>query len=319
MNDCRYAVWWLGMLTMLAAGPVACGQEIVIIQAVTPAGCVARGAEWMIHGAGLGTLPQGRRVVLWDGVQAIEVPVVLWQDHQVRLLMPRDHRVVPGKSYEVWVENRRRERVSNPGIDVRVCAERDAADDERGRQLAWLVANAHGGTRWRRLQRLRFTTQLWRGQQLVRECQYDWDLRRDIVRVQWDEAAVTVPLRQRPLDERARTALALWQTDSQWLLLPLRLAEPAVRAHLAGTRVVEGRPYEVLQVEWDAAGAGGGGACELFIEPRSYRVVYSTQWTEPPAAAVMVWDQYKRVGPLWLATELRTADQRISYRDISVE
>lgn len=308
----------VGLATMLPS--LADARGLPIVQAITPPDCLRLGEEWTVHGAGFGAAPEGRRVVLWDGMQAIEMPVVWWQDNQIRLLLPRDRRLVSGRVFQVWIENRQRERLSNPGIIVRVCDEPRKGDvDDRSRHLAAAVVEAHGGAEWRRLRRLQFTTQTSRGDQLLRQCRYDWDLRRNVVQVQCGaEDVVTLTLRQAPRDAPARRAWTVWQTDSQQWLLPLRLLEPGVRVQHAGTRVVDGRPYEVLRVGF-APDVLDQNVYELLIEPRSYRVAYSAVLTDAQPAAVVVWDRYKRIGPCWLATEFRSGDQRIRYTDTRVE
>ncbi|MCX7915135.1 MAG: hypothetical protein N3A53_02375 [Verrucomicrobiae bacterium] len=301
-------------------GQLGEGHGLPVIQAVTPPDCLQRGAEWAIHGSGFGEQPRSWRVVLWDGFQSIEMPVVWWQDHQVRLLLPRDRRLVPGQAYQVWIENRRRERLSNPGITVRLCGEAKGGEvDERARQLVAAVVEAHGGRQWRRLRRLRFAAQVLRGEQLLRHCWYDWEVQRGIVTVQCGAEAVSVSVRRRPHDARTREAWAVWQADSQRLLLPLQLQEPGLRVEYGGTRVIEGRPYEVLRVEPMAGAPLAIAVQELLIEPRTYRVAYSGTLTETLATAVVVWDGYKRVGPLWLATELRGGEQHIRYSDLAAE
>ncbi len=309
---------WLWMMVLVT---VAQAQRQPVITGYGNRDCVAPGSELVIQGTGFGDQRGDLQVVLWEAGQSTDLAVVVWRETEVTVRVPRDRRVVPGRQYVVRIERWGGQLVGNFGPPVTICAAAPAegAGQTRARQLAQAVFRANGGEQWRQVNRIRFTFHVAQGDKALLQAAHDWDVAAGTATVAWDNKQVTVNLRRPGADADARAAHARWVNDTYWLLAPLKLLDAGVQLHYVGTRVVEGKQYEVVRTTYEQVGLTPGDRYHFYIDPTTYRVAYWDYQPDTPRAVSGTWEKYEKFGPLLLSTEHKFGDKRIWFTDVAVQ
>ncbi len=315
--------FWLGSLLMatVALGQVATLRQPPLITGYLNQGCVVPGGELTIQGSGFGDRRGDNRVMLWEAGQSVEMFPVLWRDNQLTVRVPADRRVVPGRQYQVRIEDFSGRLISNIGPALTICAEQAAEDPGtvRARQLATAVVQASGGNQWRQVKSIRFTFNVAQGEKTLMTAEHDWNLAAATDTVKWNDKQVTVNLRKPGTDANSKAAYARWVNDSYWLLAPLKLLDAGVRLSYVGTRVVEGRQYEVIRTTYEAVGLTPGDKYNFYIDPTTHRVTYWDYQADTPKAVSGTWEKYEKFGPLTLSTEHKFGDKRIWFTGVEVK
>lgn len=319
MKCSGWSRWWV--VGMLVTTTVARAQRQPVITGYATADCVAPGAALVVQGSGFGERPGDRRVVLWDAGQSVELPVLTWRETEVTVRVPTDRRIAPGRQYLVRLETFGGRWVSSFGPPITICAPAPAEEPNAGRarQLAQAVFRANGGERWREVKRIQFTFHVAEGERELVTATHDWNVAAGTATVTWDGKQVTLDLRKPGTDAEARAAHARWVNDTYWLLAPLKLLDPGVRLRYVGTRVVAGKPYEVIQTSYEQVGLTPDDRYHFYIDPTTYRVAYWDYQPDTPRAVSGTWENYEKFGPLWLSTKHQFGARRIWFTDVTVQ
>jgi len=107
--------------------------------------------------------------------------------------------------------------------------------------------------------------------------------------------------------EALSDAFGRWTNDTYWLLAPYKVRDPGVRLTSEGEETVGGKTTDVLRLRFDHVGLTPGDTYRMYVDRESKRVV---RWdfvleNEPAGAEPhgWTWTDWKRHGPLWLATD----------------
>lgn len=205
------------------------------------------------------------------------------------------------------------------------------------RALAQKVFQAAGGDKLSEVGELRFTFVYYQGDKRVFEAVHRFDRQKWRARVSWKDQAgslrdVVIDLRTKEGQARIdgavpaselesalkEKAYGRWVNDLYWLMMPLKVLDKGVTLVKEEPRTVEGVPYEILRMSFQNVGLTPGDTYWLYIDPKSYRVV---RWdmklegqSDPPEA--VTWEDYRAVGPLWLAFDHKEASGRVVFEKV---
>jgi|GEM_PF-2463424 len=326
---------WICAVTLLAG--VAPAQSKLTMPAqitgVRPAECVVKGEQLIIEGSNFGDARQDVRAVLWSAGTSVELTVTAWRDNEITTRVPADGRIVPGRKYQVRLEDRAGTLVGAPGPEVTICEDKKAAKAPapaapkiseadaifQGRQLAQMVFLASGGTHWKKVKTLHFTFHVAQGDQSLTEARHEWDLRAGTDTVTWGGKTVTVNLAKPGTDADAKAAHARWVNDTYWLLAPLKLVETGVRVMYAGVKELNGRKFDVLRTNYPQVGPNPSDQYHFYIDPQTRLVAH---WDYVPHAGSPIsgtWESYQQFGGLKLATEHQFGEKRVWFTEIQVQ
>jgi hypothetical protein len=210
------------------------------------------------------------------------------------------------------------------------------APKDPARALAEKVFAAAGGNRLGEVAELTFRFVVLDGDKRIFEALHRWDLKgwRDrvtftdrkgvrydiVVDLKTKAARGTkdgAPAAGADLEELSKKAYARWVNDAYWLAMPLKLLDRGVNLTAEAPRDYEGKRYEILKLSFGQVGLTPGDNYWLFIDPETYRVVrweMLLQGDSPPPQGVS-WQDYRAVGPLWLAHDHVEAGGRVVFED----
>jgi hypothetical protein len=190
---------------------------------------------------------------------------------------------------------------------------------DKAYRLAREVFEAGGGQRYYQVARMRFTCNVEEDGKVVSKTHHDWQARKGIDTVTWDDKTVTVDLNNPGDSEDAQAAYQRWLGDSYWLLAPFKLREPGVKLKYVGREEIGSVPMEVVQVTFDKGpGLTPGDEYIIYIDPKSFRV---RRWDYTPkdgAKQSATWEAYARFNGLLLSQQHVMGKKRIYFTDIEV-
>jgi hypothetical protein len=109
--------------------------------------------------------------------------------------------------------------------------------------------------------------------------------------------------------EEARAALGeafeRWTNDTYWLVAPYKVRDPGVLLTSEGEAEVGGKPVDVIRLRFDHVGLTPGDTYRMYVDQASHLVV---RWDfvlegKPGEPHAWDWTDWKRHGPIWLATD----------------
>lgn len=109
-------------------------------------------------------------------------------------------------------------------------------------------------------------------------------------------------------------AYARFINDSYWLLMPLKLLDNGVIHRRLDDTTVGGGRFERLGLSFERVGLTPGDQYQLYIDPKSKRVVRWTFVLESGRTGDYTWEEYERVGPVTLPRVRRAPDGAIAIR-----
>ncbi len=282
-------------------------------------GCVKKGADVTVLGAGFGNAQGLRRVVLWGGGDSVSLMVTAWFESQITVRLPADARIAVGGVYHIGLQDRVGNWVSNIGPVVTICAAQPPAPAPdlaaKARSLADAVVRASGGDNWPRVKSIRFTFNVSASTNLLVSAKHDWDVWTAEDTVSWSGKTVKVNVLNPGSDADAKAAYARWVNDSYWLLAPLKLKDAGVTLTYTGSK--DG--FEVLHLSFAKVGLTPGDQYNLYIDPGTSLVRRWDYTPSPGKQMTGTWDGYKEFDGLKLSTEHKFGDKRIWFSDVNVE
>lgn len=127
------------------------------------------------------------------------------------------------------------------------------------------------------------------------------------------------------LDRLRRQAEAMWQTDSDWLLMPWRLIEPEARLTYGGTVSEEGKTWDVVEVAFgDSTDARSIRRYAAYVDRETGTVDRTARITSGARGRttreVFDWQNWQRYGDILLADRRRAVrgSQRILFPALAV-
>jgi hypothetical protein len=317
----------LALVARHVSAQLGVGQAM--ISGYEPRDCVSKGEKVTVLGMGFGRAQGLSRVVLWGGGDSVDLTVTTWFDSQISVLLPNDGRIREGRIYQIGLQDRSGNWVSNIGPVIKICAAPAPAKvnapppraaptatgvDAKAQTLADAVVKASGGDNWTRVKAIRFTFNVLAGTNLLMSAKHHWDLRAWTDTVTWKGKTITVNLAHPASDEDAKEAYARWVNDSYWLLAPLKLRDPGVHVRWLGSD-----KNDALEVSFDKVGLTPGDKYVFYIQ-RNTSLPYAWDYMPSPEKKISgTWDEYKDFGGLKLSTEHKFGDKRIWFSDVGVK
>ena len=323
------AIVWL--MPGLAGAQIESSLPPPVVTAYEPEECVKREDVLKLVGANFSDLRGNRRVMFWSAGREVEVTVLTWHDSEIRVRVPGDARIQPGQRYEVRIEGPRGQFRGTGGRMILICKDAAEAKPTRAptadatqneiiaKRLVAGVMKASGVDHWTKVKRVQFTFNVEDGKKRLVEARHDWNVRAGTDTVSWDDKNVTVSLAQPGKKPEEQAAYQRWVNDSYWLIAPLKLADPGVKATYRGRHSVGSKTYEVLNVQFERVGLTPTDQYNLYIDSKTYLV---RRWDYIPANGNKLsgtWDKYQDFGGLKLATEHEFGGKRIWMSDVKVE
>jgi hypothetical protein len=132
------AAWAAGLVLMLAAGEAqarggrrppppparrAGGERTfaAVITGMAPGHCIDRGGVVSIHGARFGERQGEREAVLGGHGISVTLPVRLWSDQRIEVIVPDDRRLEDSQWYYIGLQDGGRQWISNISKTITLC------------------------------------------------------------------------------------------------------------------------------------------------------------------------------------------------------
>ncbi len=284
--------------------------------------CAQPGERVTIEGINFPDRQSGRRLWLHSPGIDLEVFVLFWDSHEIRIEIPYDDpRLQPGVAYEIHQQIRGGDRPRPmPGPRLKICADDgdQPGDPAAAVRLVDEIVRASGGNNWPLVSRIRFTFNVADGNQLKLSAKHDWDVRAGTDTVAWGGKQVTVNLQQQGTEPADRAAYQRWVNDSYWLLAPLKLRDPGVEHSFGGRGRIDDQEVLLLKVRFNQVGLTPSDQYNFYVDPDEFLV---RRWDYVPASGNKIkatWENYREFGGLYLATEHRIGTRRIWFTDVAV-
>ncbi len=120
-------------------------------------------------------------------------------------------------------------------------------------------------------------------------------------RIWLDGELVTDPAVSDSLADRAHGSFI---NDTYWFLMPYKWADPGVNTVYLGEMAMDGRPYEVAELTFDAVGRTPQNRYRGWVDPETGLMAYWQHWrtaSDPEPAFTLAWTEWTRHGPLLLS------------------
>jgi hypothetical protein len=193
----------------------------------------------------------------------------------------------------------------------------------RADALAAAVGKASGAKVWPSVKRLQFTFNVEQDGKTLITAKHDWNVVTGDDTVAWADKTLTVNVQQPPEsyanDPDKKAAFQRWTNDSYWLLAPLKWLDAGVNRAYGGTKTIDGKQYEVLELSFGQVGLTNNDRFTVYIDPQLERVAYWDYSPAPDKKLTATWTGYQDFNGLTLSTDHEMAGKHIYFTDVKVE
>jgi hypothetical protein len=211
-----------------------------------------------------------------------------------------------------------------------------APQEESASAIAQKVFLAGGGDKLSEVAQLNFTFIYYQGEQKVFEAKHKFDRKNYRARVTWTDRKGVVrdgiidiktktgtgtidgaPATGEALTDLLNKTYARWINDAYWLLMPLKLSDPGVTLTKEANKTVNGVEYQILKMGFGGVGLTPGDTYWLYINPKNNRIErWDMKLQDSEALEPVSWEDYRAVGPLWLAFDHKEAEGRVLFEGV---
>jgi hypothetical protein len=142
-----------------------------------------------------------------------------------------------------------------------------------------------------------------------------WEVRFSDIYARSGTATINgAPAPESDLPKLLDNAYARFINDSYWLLMPLKILDDGVIHRRLADTTVAGERFERLALSFERVGLTPGDQYQLYIDPKTKRVVRWTYVLESGRTGDNRWEGYEQIGPVTLPLVRRAPDGTVAIR-----